>query len=99
MSFFYKTISDNRGIPQKNIYEVLASNNIEEIKLASLHSGQTWFRPISSHANDIVNLCLICRIIKPKIIFEIGTKRGYSAFHFALNALSDSKVYTLDGVV
>jgi predicted O-methyltransferase YrrM len=94
--FYYKTLGGKRGIPQKNVFEVLPSNNIEEVKLGYLNSGGTWFVPFSSRAADIVSLCLICRIIKPKVVFEIGTMRGYTAFHFALNTPDDTRVYTLD---
>jgi len=94
--FLYKALNAKRGIPQKNVWEVLPTQDVEAIRLGSLRSGGAWFGPISSYTQDIISLCLICRIIKPKVVFEIGTMRGYTAFHFALNTPDNCKVYTLD---
>jgi hypothetical protein len=93
--FLYKTISSKRGLPQKNVYEILQADNIETIRLGNL-KGVAWFLARASNAVDIVSLCLICQIIKPKVVFEIGTMRGYTSFHFALNTPDDTKIYTLD---
>lgn len=92
----YRTLNSKRGLPQKNVFEVLHAKNIESIQLGNLTNRNNWFLPSSSYTADIVNLCLICKIIKPKYIFEIGTLTGYSSFHFALNSTIDAKVYTLD---
>ena len=94
--FLYKVLNAKRSIPQKNVWEVLRAEDVEDIKLGNLRSGGAWFGPISSYTADIVSLCLICRILKPKIVFEIGTMRGYTAFHFALNTPDDCRIYTLD---
>lgn len=93
--FLYKTLNSKRGVPQRNVYEVLPASNIETIRFGNLKGG-AWFGVSSSYATDIANLCLICQIIKPKIVFEIGTMRGYTAFHFALNTPDDARIYTLD---
>jgi predicted O-methyltransferase YrrM len=53
----------------------------------------TWHAPFGA---DIVSLCLLARILKPKVIFEIGTFTGYTALHFALNTPEDAQIYTLD---
>lgn len=94
--FLYKTYSSNRGILQKSVYKVLPANNVENINLGNLNFGGTYFSSGSSYAIDIVSLCLICQIIKPKLVFEIGTMKGYTAFHFALNTPNNSQIYTLD---
>jgi len=91
--FLYKIFS-GRGIEQKNVYEVLGSNDHEPIELINLKSN-TWFYN-GSFLADIISLCLICRITKPKIVFEIGTFKGYTALHFAVNTPDDTKIYTLD---
>jgi Methyltransferase domain len=93
--FLYKTINSKRGVPQKNVYEVLPADNIETIRLGNL-KGVAWFLTRASNAVDIVSLCLICQIIKPKIVFEIGTMWGYTSFHFALNTPDDTMIHTLD---
>lgn len=95
--FLYKTLNSKRGIQQKNVFEVLQAENVEKIKLGNLDAnGPTWFFSSSSYLADLVSLCLICRIVKPKIVFEIGTFNGYTSFHFALNTADDAKIYTLD---
>lgn len=94
--FLYKALNSQRGIPQKNVYEVLPVENVVTIKLGSLMTGGAWFGSSSSYTADLISLCLICRIIKPKVVFEIGTMKGYTAFHFALNTPDEAKIYTLD---
>lgn len=94
--FLYKALTSKRGIPQKNVFEVLPSSNSATIRLGNLASGGNWFWAQASYTADILNLCLICQLIKPKVVFEIGTMRGYTAYHFALNTPDDGKIYTLD---
>lgn len=94
--FLYKAMAGRRGVPQKNVFEVLPTSDVEDITLGSLTSGTTWMFAQASYTADLINLCLICRLIKPKVVFEIGTFRGNSAHHFALNTPDDARVYTLD---
>ena len=94
--FNYKAMRKRSGIPRRNVFEALSSGDTVEVKLGSLNSGRTLFRVPSSYIADTVNLCLICQIIKPKIVFEIGTMTGYTAFHFALNTPDETEIYTLD---
>ena len=94
--FLYKQINGQMGIPQRNVHDVLPASNVEEIALGALKFGENWLMSESSYIADIVNLSLICRILKPKTVFEIGTFRGYTAFQFALNTPDDAKIYTLD---
>lgn len=94
--FLFKTMNDKRGIPQKNVYKILPTRNVESIKLGNLKTGGTYFVVRSSFLADIVNLCLIAQARKPKVIFEIGTNKGHTAFHFALNSPDDAVIYTLD---
>jgi SAM-dependent methyltransferase len=93
----YRSLTSQRGVPQKNVYEVLKpSGSIEEISLGNLEGDGAWFTPAPSYASDIVSLCLMCRILRPKTVFEIGTLTGYTALHFALNTEEGAQVYTLD---
>ncbi|HEY3296232.1 MAG TPA: class I SAM-dependent methyltransferase [bacterium] len=95
--FLQKIMSNRRGLPQKNVFEVLPSTgDVEQVQFGSLESGLSWFWTIPSDWVDIVSLSLICRLIKPKVVFEIGTLHGYSAFQFALNTPDESRIYTLD---
>lgn len=68
----------------------------EDIRLTSVESADNWLTWGPSFAIDIVNLCLLCRAIQPKIIFEIGTFHGYTTLHLASNSPEDATVYTLD---
>jgi hypothetical protein len=95
--FLYKAISHSRGLPQKNVFDVLPCADVEPVTLGSLQNkDEVWFWSVPSFSVDIISLSLICRILKPKLIFEIGTLHGYTSFHFALNSPDDAKVLTLD---
>ncbi len=94
--FLYRAMSSRRGLPQKNVVEVLQSPGEETIKLGCLSSTEAWFWPQALYTQDIVSLCLLCQIVKPKVVFEIGTLNGYTAYHFALNTPDHAAIYTLD---
>jgi hypothetical protein len=93
--FLYKVLGSRRGIPSRNVFDVLPCEGGVSITLADFKGG-SWFRSTASYTVDLVSLCLICRLIKPKVVFEIGTLRGSSALHFALNTPEESVIYTLD---
>jgi predicted O-methyltransferase YrrM len=94
--FHYKTLHSRRGVVQKNVFEVLPASQEETLNLGSLRAGATWFESSSIRAIDLISLCLICRIVRPKLIFEIGTFTGYTTYHMALNTPDDARIYTLD---
>jgi hypothetical protein len=93
--FLFRTYADRRGVPQRPVHEVLGGDASQRIELGNL-DGDTWFGPTASYLVDIVSLCMICRILQPARVFEIGTLKGYTALHFALNTPADSLIYTLD---
>ncbi|MBU0509727.1 class I SAM-dependent methyltransferase [bacterium] len=94
--FLFKTLLNRRKLPQPALGRVLAQvKTEEELRLGNL-KGYTWFLENPTLAADIVGLCLLCRAIKPRVIFEIGTQTGYTALHLALNSPDDATVYTLD---
>src|SRR6516162_1971558 len=93
--FLYRTLTNRRGLPQKNVFEVLPQARVTDIHLYS--TGEfPWFSALPSFTADIVSLCLLCKAIQPKVVFEIGTLTGYTATHMALNSPADCRVYTLD---
>jgi hypothetical protein len=99
--FLYKAYTSTRGMPQKNVFEVLPNQGVETIRLSNLNQatslyGEPWFHAVTSYSVDLINLCLVCQIAKPKVVFEIGTLRGYTALHFALNTPDESRIFTLD---
>jgi predicted O-methyltransferase YrrM len=98
----YATYADKRGLPQKNVFEVLRNGDVatrsEDVTQAwqTVPHGENWFNPLASYLADLVQLCLLCRLLNAKIVFEIGTLQGYTRLHLALNSGSDAEVYTLD---
>lgn len=90
-------ITETRGLQQRNVFDVLSPGPTSSIVLGALDQASVpWFRALSHQTVDIVSLCLLCQILAPKAVFEIGTLNGYSALHFALNSPADAKIYTLD---
>ncbi len=93
--FLLRSITGRPGVMDSHVAAVLGAGPVRDITLANL-DGETWLQTIPSYATDLVSLCLICRIIEPRVVFEIGTLNGYTALHLALNAPDDALVYTLD---
>ncbi len=92
--FSFRSMADRRGIPQKNVFEVLPQAGFAQVNLCNTN-GETWFRSSASYVADIISLCLLCQAIKPTVIFEIGTLTGYTTAHMALNC-DECTIYTLD---
>jgi hypothetical protein len=46
--------------------------------------------------SDVITLAQVVKYLGCRRMFEIGTFRGYTTFHLALNAPAESHVYTLD---
>jgi predicted O-methyltransferase YrrM len=93
--FLLKALTGRRGVTERNVVDVLGGTGQLSITLANLR-GETWLRAPASYTADLVSLCLICRALQPRVVFEIGTLNGYTALHFALNTPNDAVVYTLD---
>src|SRR5260370_17193885 len=55
--FLYKTLAEDRKLPQKNIWEVLPSNNATPVVLAGL-AKDSWFFPLPSSTPHISISCL-----------------------------------------
>lgn len=93
--FMRRALTQDRGLPERNVWEELGAQRATTIRLADV-DNESWPATQPSYLADIVNLCRICAALKPAAVFEIGTYRGYSALHFALNAAENSTIYTLD---
>ncbi len=93
--FLLNAMEKHRGLPERHILEALPPNGPVTLELSG-HIDPLWFRTVGSYLSDFVGLCLLCRLLRPRVVFEIGTFNGYSAFHFALNTPADSEIYTLD---
>lgn len=96
--FLLNTYADRRGLRQRSVPEVLGNPSATvTVRLApGINPAGAWFKSVASYTVDIVSLCMICAIIKPKVIFEIGTFDGFTSLHLALNSSSDALVHTLD---
>jgi predicted O-methyltransferase YrrM len=94
--FMQKTIGRRRGLPQKNVYEIFQSNNQYDVTLSGFSQSNPWLWEIASYTQDIISLCLLCRILQPCVVFEIGTFQGYTAAQMALNTPASAKIFTLD---
>jgi predicted O-methyltransferase YrrM len=94
--FLYKSIADKRGLPQKFVFEVLNCSPVSDLKIANFQSEEAWMRPTGSYSTDLISLCLLCQCLRPKTIFEIGTLRGYTAWHMAMNTEAECQIFTLD---
>lgn len=92
--FLYKTLSGARELPQQSVAAAFPGMGPRQITLAGL-DDDAWSGPVASYTADLVALCLLCRYLQPRIVFEIGTLNGFMAYHFALNS-PDARVFTLD---
>jgi predicted O-methyltransferase YrrM len=92
--FLERMINVNGDLPQRQVWEVL--NTTSDIPVALHPIGlKDWFTQVASWQADLIALCMLCRLAKPKRIFEIGTLHGSSALHMALNA-PEAEIVTLD---
>jgi len=93
--FLLRSLANRRILPEKNVFDIFPQAQLADISLCNVN-GMTWFHEVPSFAADIVGLCLLCRAIRPKVVFEIGTDTGYTATHMALNTPNDCRIFTLD---
>lgn len=84
---------NSNTIPKKDFYELFTIESMGRITVELVAEPCTGGTTIQ----ELFFLSLMVRIIKPKIIFEIGTFDGASSVHFALNSVdSEAKIYTID---
>jgi hypothetical protein len=92
--FLYRCLfPPKRDLPQKPVWEVFGVDQIPVVLYGD--AVGEWFRPVASYATDLVSMCMLCQIVKPKVILEIGTFYGSGALHWAGNA-PEAEIYTLD---
>jgi predicted O-methyltransferase YrrM len=94
--FLYQSLSGKRGIPEKFVFEVLPGNRQYELAIANFQCEEGWMRRTGSYSTDLISLCQLCHVLNPKMIFEIGTLRGYTALHMAMNSSPECRIFTLD---
>lgn len=94
-TLFQRQLDGTSGLPRKPIYQAfpMASTTV---RLDNL-DGYTWLHSEASpFAIDLLTLCLLCRALEPRIVFEIGTFVGYTSLHMALNSPPEARIFTLD---
>lgn len=94
--FLYKVISDRRGLRQRFVFDVLPCDSVYNLQICNFHCEGGWMRATGSYSTDLISLCQLCHSISPRTIFEIGTLRGYTSLHVAMNTLPECKIFTLD---
>ena len=93
--FMLDAFAKVRGLPERHVLDVLPQEAPVTVRL-SHRTDSLWIRAVTSYLADLVGLCLLCQVLRPRSVFEIGTLNGYSAFHFALNTPPEATVFTLD---
>jgi predicted O-methyltransferase YrrM len=92
--FLERLMHPNGDLPQRCVWDALGTTSDIPVVLHPV-ALKHWFNQVSSYQADIIALSMLCRLIKPKKIFEIGTLYGSSALQMALNA-PEAEVFTLD---
>ena len=63
---------DGRGIlPQRPVWEVTGHAEPLSVVIDG-EAAVEWFMNTALYTADLVSLCMLCKILDPKIVFEIG---------------------------
>lgn len=94
--FLLDAMEQRRMLPERNVIDSLADAPMDvEIRLTG-RGDATWLGTIGSYQADLLGLLILCRVVHPRVVFEIGTFHGWSALHLAMNTAADAEIYTLD---
>jgi hypothetical protein len=83
-----------QGLPRRQLHDILPVEDVVDVKI--LPTSGHFIAWDANFAKDALYLALICRVLQPHTVFEIGTLYGYTALQFALNSPPEATVYTLD---
>ena len=87
----YRALKSNAAqIPRASLSEIFPG--IDQVEIRVKYSPYMGGGSLS----DVITLAQMVKFLGCKRMFEIGTFRGYTTFHLALNSPADSHVYTLD---
>jgi hypothetical protein len=78
------------NLPCKSLVDIFPKIDQCEVKV------RYWAQLGGGSIADIVALAQVARFLDSRHMFEIGTFRGYTTYHLALNTAIDARVYTLD---
>jgi hypothetical protein len=93
--FLRRCLHPVSDFPQRGVCEVFGIDSSVPVVLHESAASPYWLCPVASFTADLVAMCMLCQILRPKLIFEIGTFHGSGALHWASNA-PGAEVYTLD---
>jgi predicted O-methyltransferase YrrM len=77
-------------IPRASLSDIFPG--VEQVEVRVKYSPNMGGGTLS----DMITLAQVVKLLNRRRMFEIGTFRGYTTFHLALNSPADSLVYTLD---
>ena len=87
----YRALKSNAAqIPRASLSEIFPG--IDQVEIRVKYSPYMGGGSLS----DVITLAQMVKHLGCRRMFEIGTFRGYTTFHLALNSPADSHVYTLD---
>ncbi len=87
----YRALKNNAAqIPRASLSEIFPG--IDQVEIRVKYSPYMGGGSLS----DVITLGQMVKFLGCRRMFEIGTFRGYTTFHLALNSPADSHVYTLD---
>lgn len=77
-------------IPGRSLTDIFPGIDRCEIKL------RYWPSLGGGDVADMAALAKTCKFLDRRRMFEVGTFRGYTTYHLALNSADEAQVYTLD---
>jgi predicted O-methyltransferase YrrM len=87
---YMRLVGEDRW-PCRGIFEIFPEARTVRFEVEYVQHGDG----LGECVDWLAYLCLITKVVAPRVVFEIGTFRGRSALNFAINA-PGATVYTLD---
>lgn len=94
--FLERMMNPNGDLPQRQVWDVIKTTSQIPVTLHPL-ALKDWFTQVASWQADLIALCMLCRLVNPKRIFEIGTLHGSSALHMAFKRSRGGDLYPRPG--
>jgi hypothetical protein len=92
---FLRDSMKGRGLPATSVKDAFSEfSSNQEVCFPASNATWSWADP--SYLADLVHLSFLCKAIRPRTIFEIGTSTGYSSLFLAANSPQGARVWTLD---
>ena len=98
-AFLERAMFGQRGFPERHVVESIRPANGGAPPAIRLHIApdeRAWFSGVTSYLADLVALCMLARAIDARVVFEIGTLRGLSTYHLAMNTDATAQILSLD---